>query len=252
MKLTVYDYLAIALISGSLHYFLIYFHIASPEPAALIGMLSGSWYVTIKRYFTQNNEPVSEDRIPENAYEETYISEPLLFDLESELVITNNKVVQRNGLIIMSVAIALCSGAFLFTRSIKSSWLFVNALIAFFQFFLAVMIVLFILGLFFGALEFINNKPAAVINKKGMWVKHFGFIEWDNIQQVEIYKVYNTPMESVGIRVKDTQLLSRQAQFFGKMAVMWSKIFGYPPILLSNLECENRHVVCFANNFIKK
>lgn len=88
-----------------------------------------------------------------------------------------------------------------------------------------------------------NNKPAVILNPEGIWVDHFGFIEWNDVQSCEFYKHPGIPLESVSIVVKDVKKLSRQANIAGKITIMCSRLFHFPYILISNVTVENGYMI---------
>lgn len=96
-----------------------------------------------------------------------------------------------------------------------------------------------------------SDSLAAILSPDGIWIKDFGFIFWQDIHEFGPYIVTTTPIINLGIRVKDISKLSKQASFNGKCAIFWSKIFGYPPIILSNLALENEQILCFAMRHLR-
>ncbi|MFZ5954182.1 MAG: hypothetical protein ACOYT8_03760 [Candidatus Dependentiae bacterium] len=98
-----------------------------------------------------------------------------------------------------------------------------------------------------------NPEPAAIIDASGIWVKHYGHIPWDNIARISNYQwSSSSPFVQLGITLKDMELVRKQASIAGKMGIFWSKIFNYPPILISNIELPNQTVIDFAQQFLEK
>lgn len=93
--------------------------------------------------------------------------------------------------------------------------------------------------------------PAAILDQNGIWVKNYNFIPWSNVEVFAPYIMFGDS-EVVGIRVKDVQDLSKKASFNGKLSILWSKISGYPHIMLSNLAVENKDVITFAHRYLKQ
>jgi hypothetical protein len=121
-----------------------------------------------------------------------------------------------------------------------------------FQVILALLITLFLLGFIF-TLQFLKqNKPAAILNKDGIWVNYYNFISWQDIDDFDTYMYKNLPIEFISISVKDIHKLSKNASLYGKIGIFWSKIFGYPPITLAGLELENDEIITFAKQLLKK
>lgn len=97
-----------------------------------------------------------------------------------------------------------------------------------------------------------SNKPAAIINEEGVWLNYFNLIHWNNITDVALYKSPGTPIEVVAVLPKEYTSVFKNASLSGKIAIMTSKLFGYSPILIANIEFDNDTVVEFARQFMKK
>lgn len=112
------------------------------------------------------------------------------------------------------------------------------------------LIILFIVamsGTFIYALyRIIRTAPMAIINQRGIWIKQFGVIPWANILD------FNTFLsnESIGILVRDTVMLSKQATIAGKLIIFESKILRCPTIVIDNIELDSQTIISFANQFI--
>jgi hypothetical protein len=129
----------------------------------------------------------------------------------------------------------------------------VNYYIALFvQIILGSIVALFAIGLLFSYFMSHNDKPAAILNENGIWMPYYNLIPWDTITEFDTVKVSTTPLEYIGIRVKDLSKLSKQSNFSGKSAIFWSRITGYPPITLANIELTNEEVIAFAQQFLNK
>lgn len=115
------------------------------------------------------------------------------------------------------------------------------------------MVAYFALTLFY-MLWFINfnKKPAAILSSEGIWVNHFDFIEWENVQGCQMYKHPVIPLESVTILVHDLKKLSRQANIAGKMAIFWSGIFNTPYILLTNVTVNSETIIAYIQAHVKE
>lgn len=97
-----------------------------------------------------------------------------------------------------------------------------------------------------------DNETAAILDKEGIWIKEFGFIEWDYISKIETYRYRdNVLLESIAVHVDKNFKLGKQAAWSGKMRIFWSKLFGYPAILISFITIPNHEVIEFAQQFIK-
>lgn len=122
----------------------------------------------------------------------------------------------------------------------------------FIQSILMLTIILFVIGFIYGLFNQKNNDPAAQLNHEGIRVKYFGFIAWSEIEELSEYQFQGVSVVGIGIRVHDLKSLSKQAAFSGKLGIFWSKIFGYPPIIIANIVLDNEQVITYAKRFIKE
>ena len=103
--------------------------------------------------------------------------------------------------------------------------------------------------MFIYALYRVNRKvPMAIINSSGIWIKQFGIIPWKNVHEINTY----LSIESIGIQVRDTAMLSNQATIAGKLIILESKILNCPTIVIDNIELDNQTVLSFAKQFIEE
>jgi hypothetical protein len=115
-----------------------------------------------------------------------------------------------------------------------------------------VVMIMFVI-MFFSALFLLQStKPAAILDKNGIWLAYFGFISWSQVDQIYPYLIMGTPMEVIAIQVKDVRLLFKQASLGGKISLFWSKIFGGPHITISNTALSSKDIFSFARNFIQQ
>lgn len=96
------------------------------------------------------------------------------------------------------------------------------------------------------------TEPVAIASEKGMYVRNFGLIPWKEIVEIAPYRYKQCPLESLGIRVNDRKTLSKQSSFQGSCQIFWSRIFGYPPILLSNIDTPYNVIIRYSEQFLKK
>lgn len=115
---------------------------------------------------------------------------------------------------------------------------------------LILFIFMLLLALIYG-IYFISkpSKLAAILNKDGIWLDRYGFIAWDNINDIFIYRIPTTPMENIGIRFHDAYSVFKQATLSGKLTIIYSKIFRYP-VTLAKLEMDNEIFVAHAKRFM--
>lgn len=115
--------------------------------------------------------------------------------------------------------------------------------------FVSLIILFFFIGFLFTLFEFLSNKPIMILNSKGILFKYYCFVSWDNILEIRPY--YMGAGEALGIRVKNLDILFRNSKFSGKVAIFWSKIFGYHHINISNITVFNEEIILFARKYIK-
>ena len=91
-----------------------------------------------------------------------------------------------------------------------------------------------------------------IFSTDGIWIKNFGFIPWSGILELGDYpatKGKKLP-RAFGIRFKDPQAISQQSDWQGKMRIFWSKVFGYPPLLLPNLDVSYDEIINFCEPYL--
>lgn len=166
------------------------------------------------------------------------------------LIVPFNMHTYRVGLFIMPLVMGILYLFFIKSYLLKSLLgVYIAALI---KVLLGIFLCLFLAAYINGIFLALSNTPAAILSSQGIWVKNFGLIPWQDINDMSPYVVSTTPIVNIGIRVKDISKLSGQASFAGKCAIFWSKIFAYPPVVLSNLALENDYVLGFAQRFMKQ
>lgn len=112
--------------------------------------------------------------------------------------------------------------------------------------------VIVLIGLAYGYYLNKSEDSAAILNQGGIWIKHFGFISWSNIDKVDCYYLPMAPVEIIGIRVKDLAQMSRNAPLSGKINFFWAKLFSYDyHINLVGIALDNGQVVAFARQFMQ-
>jgi len=92
---------------------------------------------------------------------------------------------------------------------------------------------------------------AAILDQNGIWIRHYNFIPWKNIEEFAPYMV-GGKLEAIGIQVKDPKILFKQSNLGGKIGIFWTKLFGTPHITLSNLDTENETIIVFAHRYLKQ
>lgn len=166
------------------------------------------------------------------------------------LIINYNK---DNSKIGVSVALfMICFFSILFFLSLSLSAYLWPLLARTIQGILLLLTAMFVMSLFYAISFTRSNKPAALINEEGIWVNYYNLIPWSNIEDVALYKSPGTPIEVVAVLPKEYTAVFKNASGSGKMAILFSKLFGYNPILIANIELDNAEIIEFAQQFMKK
>ncbi len=166
---------------------------------------------------------------------------------DQEITIPFQKEGMKTGLSICFLMIIFFLGLFYMSSDLYK---FLGHYITFFlQSIIVITTLLFLVVFIYGILQNKKLEDLARLTHQGIWVRYFGFIPWTDIVVLDKFQ-YGTPLISIGIRVKDLEKLSKQASFNGKMAIFWSKFFGYPPIIIANTQMDNEQIIAFARRFI--
>lgn len=125
----------------------------------------------------------------------------------------------------------------------------------FFGLTIQVLLLLFTTIIFFMCMHHIfrlfSKTPAAIINHKGIWIKRFGLITWDNIRDVRLYQIVNDQStEIIHIDIHDLKKLAKKARLGGHYDLLWTRLFRHPPVVLSNIDLPKTVVVAFAQQFM--
>lgn len=113
-------------------------------------------------------------------------------------------------------------------------------------------LVAFAAGTFFSYI-FTYQGPAIVLDQHGLWVRHFNFIRWENVEKISPYTLWGTPTEVIGIRVKDVAAAYHNAERVGKIRIWWTKRFGsYHVNTFAQLDKSNEELMQFFQQHISK
>ncbi len=165
-----------------------------------------------------------------------------------ELIVPFNKESTKTGLAVCFFFVSAL--LYLLDMSFKLCNKFGHYITFFIQSILMINIILFALGFIYGFFQNKSPDPAARLNKDGIWIKHFGLVSWPEIDEFKEYIYPGVPISGIAIRVKNLNRIFFQASIIGKLGVFWSKVFGYPPIIIANIEIENQQIMEFAQRFL--
>lgn len=169
-----------------------------------------------------------------------------------ELVINYKSGSKASGIIACGLMLVLLSALLWLLRTYSTGSVFLDYVVFGAQFLIVPLIGLFAFGVLYGLVMLGNNEPRAVLSADGIRVKNFGFILWSDVEAISLYYVKGMPIESVALRVYDLSKVSRQATLSGKLGIFLSKLFKYPPIIISNTDCENDEILRFAHQYVEK
>lgn len=97
----------------------------------------------------------------------------------------------------------------------------------------------------------LDKAPLAILDQEGISVKHFGFIAWNEIEKFTLHQPPGKKKSSIEINVKNPNLLSKQADWQGKLSLFCGKIVGNYHMTFSNINIQNQKVKSFAQQYIK-
>jgi hypothetical protein len=162
--------------------------------------------------------------------------------------------IDRKRLIDGFLVLPLITGVFVFVFYLDKSiiyYLFGYYVHFIIQGFIATFIILFVACFIFNLWIIFDKSPVIIIDEKGIWFKEHGLVNWTEIEHIDIYALGNTPMEVIGVRLKDIDRISKQSRWPGKLRLFWSKLFKHNAhIDLSNLNISNEKIIEFAKQFI--
>lgn len=111
-------------------------------------------------------------------------------------------------------------------------------------------LIFFVAGIFFSYI-FTYEGPAIALDQRGIWVRHFNFIPWENVEKIGIYTLWGTPTEVIGVRIKNVAPAYHNAERIGKIRLWWTKRFGsYHLGTLARLDVNNEEVMKFIEQHI--
>lgn len=165
-----------------------------------------------------------------------------------EIIIPLQKEGIKAGLAVCFFMIVMLTGFFYVSNGLYK---YLGHYITFFlQSIILLGLVLMFIGFVYVLLLSKEPEDLARLTSKGVWVRDFGFIPWEDIAILDKFQ-YGTPLIYIGIRVTNSYKLAKQASFNGKMAIFWSKIFGYPPIIIAHIEMDHEQIIAFAHRFME-
>ena len=171
--------------------------------------------------------------------------------MNTELIVPFNRESQKLGLITILCTIA--AAFYLFSLSFLLHYIFNFYVVLAIQNLLLWTITFFGITFFYTLFKRISNKPAAILNQTGIWIHNWGFVSWDNIEEIDTYFIGTIPLEIIGIRIKDLSLSRKEATFSGKIGIFLARLFSYHyHISLMQLALENSQIIAFAREFIQK
>ncbi len=168
----------------------------------------------------------------------------------NELIVsTQSKNSLLSSLIVLISVIAACVALILVVSNSNILGIIKHLL----QGLLGLIISLFSIATFYILWCWNDTIPLARFTQDGVQLKYHGFVAWKDIERVSLYIVYSTPVECVAIEAKDYNMLFGQSTVSGKCALFWSRIFGYPHIILYNREgIKNQEIIDFANRYLRR
>jgi hypothetical protein len=107
-------------------------------------------------------------------------------------------------------------------------------------------------GLLFYYFMLKDNAPYLVMDERGMTLKYYGFIPWENIQSINFTPKGFLAGQLIDVWFKDNKLVYKQASWQGKMNLLWARIFKYAPARIAGLSVPTTEIVAFAHQYLTK
>jgi len=149
--------------------------------------------------------------------------------------------------VVLCMTIALMA---LFIFIPTATYLFGPELVILLRIILVLLIAMLSFGLAYGFFWDLR-KPAATLSSEGISIQRFGLIPWHAIDDFNVYAVPGTPIEALGIRLKNPSRIALQSTFEGKCVLFWARIFGqHYQISLSCLALPEDEIISFARQFM--
>ena len=154
---------------------------------------------------------------------------------QTEITINYDKKTQKLALYLIPFAITVI----LLVMTLVTTWL--NILIktffkkSFFGFFILLItksiFYLFIASLVIGLVAMILTtdftKPLAILDENGIWIHHFGFINWNNIAEIQNPSFHKTENAAIiKIRVKNIKPVRNQVDLHGWLVLFYAQLLG--------------------------
>lgn len=115
--------------------------------------------------------------------------------------------------------------------------------------FLIIFLFVIILGTLYGIYFLLKpNKLAVILNSDGVWFDRYGFVRWNNINDIFVYHFPAAPLDTIGIKFNDNNLVFKQATLLGKLTILYSRIFKYP-VTLAKLDIDNVSLINYVKVF---
>lgn len=108
------------------------------------------------------------------------------------------------------------------------------------------MLFMCIAALFIGIKRLRSGKAALVISPDGLWVDSYGFIEWNNVDN--IFETAIQGQSLVTIAVKDATSLKKQASLRGRINLLVYRNTLY----ITHLEYDNKTVIKQLHDYYEK
>ncbi len=99
----------------------------------------------------------------------------------------------------------------------------------------------------------VQGEVMLICQENGIWFKHFGNISWDDIAEIDEFRLipFIDELRFPGIRFKDPQKISKQANWQGKMQLGFSRIFLKNCIVFPQLDVPFKEISYFIKSYKK-
>ena len=114
---------------------------------------------------------------------------------------------------------------------------------------LGLLISLFLIMIVVFIFQIKNNKPLAILNEKGIWLRSYKFIPWEYIDRISEFQPKYAPLApmTIAIWIKKNPSVVKKLSWQVKAGIFFSKFTGYQHITFGTMRVdENLKIIKFA------
>ena len=183
---------------------------------------------------------------------------------QNELIVGYNRKNFRNGFFLLLLFTIFIMFFSLFLTSIVKT-IFNNNFLGFLitiliKFIFGFLTATFIFALIHLILLIKSETPLAILNNKGIWINHYGFINWNTILIMEFSAMPGGNNSStISLKINDISQLSKQTDWYGWVELSWARFFGqwfsiyrYHLSIFDAGTVSTQEIMLFAKPYLKQ